>query len=147
MYDTHRSRPKLAPAQKEARMTRLVIDVPMMYADHHVVEVRRLLLEDSGVETVNASSAFHVVEVNFDPDKVSEDALRGKLDSAGYAAGLDGPVESGQPAIGRDGDAYFRHTAAYESVGTVLSFGQEIVSTGRPLWPCPGMTPTPTMDE
>ena len=128
-------------------MTRLVIDVPMMYADHHVTEIRRLLLEDSGVGTVNASSAFHVVEVTFDPDKTSEDALRSKLDSAGYAAGLDGPLESGQPAVGRDGDAYFRHTAAYESVGTVVSFGQEIVSTGRPLWPCPGMTPSPTMDE
>lgn len=128
-------------------MNRFVVDVPMMYADHHVVEVRRLLLEDSGVETVNASSAFHVVEVTFDPEKTTEDALRGKIDSAGYSAALGGPVESGQPAIGRDGDAYFRHTAAYESVGTVLSFGQEIVSTGRPLWPCPGMTPTPTMDE
>jgi copper chaperone CopZ len=128
-------------------MNRLVIDVPMMYADHHVVEVRRLLLEDSGVGTVNASSAFHVVEVSFDPEKTSEDALRNKLKEAGYTGELVVPLESGQPAIGRDGDAYFRHTAAYESVGTVISFGQEIVSSGRPLWPCPGMGPSQTMDE
>ena len=128
-------------------MKRFVIDVPTMYADHHVVEVRRILLEDSGVGSVNASSAFHVVEVAFDPDKTSEDALRSKLEVAGYTGELQVPLESGQPAIGRDGDAYFRHTAAYESVGTVISFGQEIVSSGRPLWPCPGMTPAQTMDE
>jgi copper chaperone CopZ len=137
----------LAPVRKEEPVNRLVIDVPTMYADHHVTEVRRLLLEDSCVATVNASSAFHVVEVNFDPEKTSEDALREKLDAAGYTAELDVPLESGQPAVCRDGDAYFRHTAAYESVGTVLSFGQEIVSTGRPLWPCPGMTPAPAIDE
>jgi copper chaperone CopZ len=128
-------------------MNRVVFDVPMMYADHHVVEVRRILLEDSGVGTVNASSAFHVVEVSFDPDKTSEEALRSKLDEAGYTGDLEIPSESGQPAIGRNGDAYFRHTAAYESVGTVISFGQEIASAGRPLWPCPGMAPAQSMDE
>ncbi len=128
-------------------MKRLVIDVPMMFADHHVVEVRRLLLEDPGVDTVNASSAFHVVEVGFDPDKTTEDALRAKLDAAGYTADLQVPLESGQPAVGRDGDAYFRHSAAYESVGTVISFGQEIATSGRPLWPCPGMAPVAKMEE
>jgi copper chaperone CopZ len=128
-------------------MKRVVFDVPMMYADHHVVEVRRILLEDPGVDGVNASSAFHVVEVSFDPEKTSEEALRSKLDDAGYTGELQVPSESGQPAIGRNGDAYFRHTAAYESVGTVISFGQEIVSSGRPLWPCPGMAPAPAMDE
>jgi len=128
-------------------MKRLAIDVPMMYADHHVVEVRRILLEDSGVDSVNASSAFHVVEVSFDPDKTSEEALRNKLDEAGYTGELQVPSESGQPTVGRNGDAYFRHTAAYESVGTVISFGQEIVSSGRPLWPCPGMAPAQEMDE
>jgi len=128
-------------------MKRLVIDVPMMYADHHVIAVRHLLLEDSGVETVNASSAFHVVEVSFDPDKTTEEALRAKVGAAGYTAELEGPLESGKPTIGRDGDAYFRHSAAYESVGTVLSFGQEIVSSGRPLWPCPGMGPAHQIDE
>jgi hypothetical protein len=128
-------------------MKRLVIDVPMMFADHHVVEVRRLLLEDPGVDTVNASSAFHVVEVGFDPDKTTEDALRAKLGAAGYTADLQVPLESGQPAVGRDGDAYFRHSAAYESVGTVISFGQEIATSGRPLWPCPGMAPAAKMEE
>ena len=29
-----------------------------LYADHHVIEVRRILLEVPGVDTVDASSAF-----------------------------------------------------------------------------------------
>ena len=37
-----------------------------MYGDHHVVEVRRLLLEMPGVTDVYASSSFQVVEVAFD---------------------------------------------------------------------------------
>lgn len=128
-------------------MNRLVLDVPSMYADHHVVEVRRLLLEDPGVDTVNASSAFHVVEIGFDSEKTSEDALRSKLEEAGYSRDLEVPVESGKPAVGYDGDTYFRHSAAYESAGPVVSFGQEIAAPGRPLWACPGMGPAPTMDE
>ena len=128
-------------------MNRLAVEVPAMYADHHVVEVRRILFEDPGVDTVNASSAFHVVEISFDPEKTSEDTLREKLDEAGYLGDLQVPVESGNPAVGYDGDTYFRHTAAFESAGAVVSFGQDIVAPGRPLWACPGMGPAPTMDE
>ena len=128
-------------------MSRLVLDLPAMYADHHVKEVRRILFELSGVENVNASSAFHVLEVEFAPDKTSEDALTEKLDRAGYLGALFVPAESGEPAVGRDGTTYFRHSAAYESAGTPVSFGQEIAFAGRPLWPCPGMGPIPTMDD
>ena len=96
---------------------RLVIDVPTMYADHHVIEVRRLLLEEPAVDEVNASSAFHAVEVSFDPEKVSEDELRAKLDEAGYTAELDVPLESGLPAVGHDGDVFFRHTALQSHPG------------------------------
>ena len=41
--------------------------LPAMYADHHVVEVRRILLEMPGVQDVYASSAFQVADVTFDP--------------------------------------------------------------------------------
>ncbi len=118
-----------------------------MYADHHVVEVRRLLFEVPGVETVDASSAFQVVEIEYDPEKTSEDLLNQTLDAAGYLGDLSLPTESGQPAVGRDETTYFRHSAAYESSGTPVSFGQDIIGVGRPLWPCPGMGPGPTMDD
>jgi copper chaperone CopZ len=128
-------------------MTSLVVDVPAMYADHHVVEVRRILSEISGVEAVDASSAFHLVEIRYDPEKTSEDVLTQALDGAGYLGELPVPSESGEPAVGRESTTFFRHTAAVETAGNVVSFGQEIAHTGRPLWPCPGMGPAPKIDE
>ncbi len=128
-------------------MTSVTIDVPAMYADHHVVEVRRILFEVPGVEAVDASSAFQVVKIEYDPEKTSEDILKQALDKNGYLGDLQVPMESGKPAVGSDGDTYFRHTAAYEAAGTTISFGQEIAASGRPLWPCPGMGPAPTKDE
>ncbi len=127
-------------------MMSLEVAVPAMYADHHVVEVRRILFEIPGVETIHASSAFQVVEIEYDPEKASEDALKEALSGAGYIGELPMPTESGEPAVGRDSTTYFRHTAAVETAGNVVSFGQEITATGRPLWPCPGMTRI-TMDE
>ena len=61
--------------------------------------------------------------------------------------GLQVAMESGEPAVGSDGETYFRHTAAYEAAGTTISFGQEIAASKRPLWPCPGMSPARKMDE
>jgi len=127
-------------------MTSVALDVPAMYADHHVVEVRRILSGIPGVETINASSAFQVVRVEFDPEKTSEEALRQQLDEVGYFNDLPGPAETGEPAAGREG-TYFRHSAAYESAGTAVAFQQDIGTTGRPLWPCPGLGPVPTMDD
>ena len=131
----------------EDDMTSVVIDLPAMYADHHVVEVRRILFEVPGVEEVDASSAFQVVKIEYDPDKTSEDIIKQILDQNGYLGDLPVPRESGKPAVGSDGDTYFRHTAAYEAAGTTISFGQEIATSKRPLWPCPGMSPAPKTDE
>jgi len=128
-------------------MKSLEVAVPTMYADHHVIEVRRILFEIPGVETIDASAAFQVVEIGFDPDKTSEDVLRQTLDEAGYLGELPIPTESGEPAVGRDGTTYFRHTASIEPSGSDISFGQEIISVGRPLWPCPGMGTGPPADE
>ena len=128
-------------------MTSLQVALPAMYADHHVVEVRKILFEIAGVEAIDASAAFHAVEIDYDPEKTSEEALRSALDQAGYLGGLTTPTETGQPAVGRDATTYFRHTAAVEAAGSVISFGQEIVTAGRPLWPCPGMGTSRPMDE
>jgi copper chaperone CopZ len=133
---------------REGDMTSVVIDVPVMYADHHVVEVRRILFEIPGVEEVNASSAFQVVKVEYDPDKTSKDIISQILAKNGYLGDLEVPQESGKPAVGSDGDTYFRHTAAYEAAGMTISFGQEIARSKNPLSPCPGMgAPQRRLDE
>jgi copper chaperone CopZ len=131
----------------EDAMTSVTIDLPLMYADHHVVEVRRILFEVPGVNELDASRAFQVVKIEYDPEKTSEDILKQVLDKNGYLGDLEVPVESGKPAVGSDEKTYFRHTAAYGSTGTVISFEQETAASRRPLWPCPGMSPTPKMDD
>lgn len=129
-------------------METLTIDLPAMYGDHHVVEVRRLLLEMPGVEDVYASSSFQVAEVTFDPKKVKPDAIKTALGEAGYLEEPAMPTETGIATYWEDGhDTYFRHTAAYEQTKEVVSFAQSVGYTGRPLWPCPGMGVIPTANE
>ena len=127
--------------QKETNMQKVLFDVPTMYGDHHVLEVRRILFETRGVEDVNASSCFQTVEVSFDPDKVREEEVRARLDEAGYLDELLVPVESELPAQeARDnGGAYFRHTTAFEQTKQVVNFAQTVTYSGRPLWSCPGI--------
>jgi len=133
-------------AQEEVNMDKFAIDVPAMYGDHHVVEVRKILLRLPGVDDVYASSAFHVVEVSYDPTSISPEAIKAKLAEAGYLGELPLPVETGQPVSQdseRDKDIFFRHTAAFEQTKEV-SFGQNVSNTSRALWPCPGIGPVPT---
>ena len=129
-------------------METTTFELPAMYADHHVLEVRRILLETPGVEDVYASSAFHVVEVTFDPEKTDVGALVEALDKAGYAQELPVAMETGVPVTESNGNpVYFRHTAAYEQTSQVVGFEQAVETPTKPLWPCPGMGPIRTMDE
>jgi len=68
-------------------MEALTLDLPSMYADHHVVAVREALATVSGVEDVVASSAQKRVSLSYDPDKVKPDAIAAKLKEAGYGVG------------------------------------------------------------
>ena len=124
------------------------ISVPAMYADHHVKEVRRILLELPGVEDVYASSAFKIVEVTYDPEQTSLEAIESALDQAGYLGELPIPQESGKAVTEANGEGtYFRHTAAYAQTDQTVGFGQEVVIPSRPLWPCPGIGVIRTMEE
>ena len=129
-------------------MEKKTFELPAMYADHHVVEVRRLLLEIPGVQDVYASSAFKVADVTFDPDKVSEDEITSKLTEAGYLGDFAILQEAGIPATSKNGDGvYFRHTEVYENMKETIGFAQEVSYVGRPLWPCPGMGVIQTVEE
>lgn len=121
-------------------MEKVTIEVPTMYGDHHVLEVRRLLLEMPGVEEVYASSCFHVVEVTYDPGKVTAEQLYARLEEAGYTDELPVPVEvAAAPYQGNGKNGLFRHSQVYENTRQVVSFARNVPYSGRPLWPCPGM--------
>jgi len=116
-------------------------DTPALYGDHHVVEVKRILLEIPGVEEVYASSAFHVVEVTFDADKVKEDVIKNKLDESGYLGEWTLPMEADASTYLQSdrSQSFFRHTASFDSAKETVSFGQNVSFSGRPLWNCPGI--------
>ena len=129
-------------------MEKKSFELPAMYADHHVVEVRRLLLETSGVKDVYASSAFQVADVTYDPDVVSESEIAEKLAETGYLGEFGVVAESGKPAVSSNGDeTFFRHTEVYEQTKGTIGFSQEVGFVGRPLWPCPGLGVINTMEE
>ena len=121
-------------------------EAPALYGDHHVSEVRRILLEIAGVSEVYASSAFQTIEVTFDSAKVKAEQIEARLQEAGYLGEIPMLVESGIAVERREGDGVFRHTATYETVKSTVSFAQRVNYSGRPLWPCPGLGPV-KMDE
>ena len=114
-------------------------EAPALYADHHVSEVRRILLELTGVSDVYASSAFQVIEVIFDPEKIKAEQIETRLQEAGYLGDMPLLTEPGTATVKKDGDGAFRHTAVYETIKGTVSFAQRVNYSGRPLWPCPGM--------
>jgi copper chaperone CopZ len=127
----------------------LSLELPAMYGDHHVVEVRRLLFEMPGVEDVYASSGFHTAEITYDPDKVNAEEIKVKLDEAGYIGDLLIPEEvaAESAATGNGRKGFFRHSQTFESTNHIMGFGQKVNMEGRPLWPCPGILPLNGMDE
>jgi len=115
-------------------------EAPALYGDHHVTEVRRILLEMEGVKDVYASSAFRIVQVTYDKKKINDLQISVKLDEAGYLGEWTMPIESGVAVQQEEGEKpHFRHTTTYETTKGTVSFAQRVNYQGRPLWPCPGM--------
>lgn len=90
-------------------MTKTVVSLPTMYADHHVTAVRRLLLAHPGVQGVVASSAFLQAEIEYDPGAMSSAEIRRVLAEAGYPEG-----DGASPALPR---ANGRGDLAWERLG------------------------------
>ncbi len=114
-------------------------ETPALYGDHHVSEVRRILLELTGVSEVYASSAFQIIEVKYDPAKIKIEQISACLEDAGYLGEVPMLIETGIAVEKIGGDHFFRHTAVYETIKGTVSFAQRVDYSGRPLWPCPGM--------
>jgi copper chaperone CopZ len=120
-------------------MESLNLELPALFADHHVIEVRRILAELPGVRDVYASSAFRMIEVEYDPDQTPADEIQRVLRDAGYFEAPATPVEFGAEQNGEGPRPFFRHSTAYAQAGQTVSFAQTVQFDGRPLWPCPGL--------
>ena len=79
-------------------MEKVVLEVPTLWADHHVLKVRDALVNLEGVEDVYASSAWKQVLVAYDPAKTDRAAIEKALAEAGYPVGEGGPPMLAQAA-------------------------------------------------
>jgi copper chaperone CopZ len=122
-------------------------EAPALYGDHHVTEVRRILLELEGVMDVYASSAFQIIEVKYDPAKIKAEQISARLEEAAYLGEMPMLIETGIAVEKKEGDNFFRHTAVYETLKGTVSFAQRVDHNGRPLWPCPGLGAVKMTDE
>ena len=125
-------------------MQKSTFNTPALFGDHHVTEVRRMLFASPGVKDVYASSAFQVVEVEFDENLVTHNALLKILEDAGYLGQIPMMVETGEAA---EMNSVFRNTATYVTMKKTVSFAQKAPYSGRPLWNCPGMGVIKKMDD
>lgn len=74
------------PFQKEeaARVNRLILEIPKLYGDHHVVPIQQLLANRPGIEKVWISPAHRCVQIDFSPENVDADQIRAWLVDGGY---------------------------------------------------------------
>lgn len=87
-------------------MNVLNVDLPAMWADHHVLHVREALLAIEGVAEVKASAARRKVAVEFDEALTSPDSIRAALEKAGYSL-EEIPSEAAFPKRHEDGSEWF----------------------------------------
>ncbi len=125
-------------------MQKSTFNTPALFGDHHVTEVRRMLLSVPGVRDVYASSAFQIVQVEFDDQQVKHEDLLRVLENSGYLGEIQMVMES---SVAMESESAFRTTATYATVKKTVSFSQKTPYAGRPLWNCPGMGVVKKMDE
>ena len=82
-------------------MEKVILEVPTLWADHHVLKVRDVLTNLEGVDGVYASSGWKQVLVNYDAAETNPAAIEKALAEAGY------PVGEGEiPALVQPGKAH-----------------------------------------
>ncbi len=68
-------------------MKELTLTLPAMWADHHVLAVRKVLADTPGIGAVKASARDFTLRVAFDPATISAEAIVAELAAAGYVEG------------------------------------------------------------
>jgi copper chaperone CopZ len=87
-------------------MSKLTLNLPTMYADHHVLRVRSALVSLSGVTAVVASAARKQVTVDYDEAATSPQDIIRELAASGYSPDQNLPL-SVLPKSTDDRSAWF----------------------------------------
>ena len=84
-------------------MEKTVLNLPTLYADHHVMILRETLLAMEGVSEAYVSSAWKQAVITYDPGKTDAAAIEAAVVAAGYPVGeAELPVLVERESIGRD---------------------------------------------
>jgi copper chaperone CopZ len=68
-------------------MEQLALNVPGMWADHHVIAVRGLFREAEGIEVAGASARDATLLLEYDPARTDPQSIAAQLAEAGYDVG------------------------------------------------------------
>ncbi|MBN1135385.1 MAG: heavy-metal-associated domain-containing protein [Anaerolineae bacterium] len=85
-------------------MEKITFSIPTLWADHHVLAVRRALGQVTGVVEVTASALYQDVRIKYDPTSVTPDALSGALAQAGYQIAAAPSLPAHPPRIDDSSD-------------------------------------------
>jgi len=77
-------------------MEELVLALPGLWADHHVLAVRDLLEQDEAVQIVAVSALDRSVTLTFDPARTDAAKIAALLEQGGYETGA---AEESAPAL------------------------------------------------
>ncbi len=80
-------------------MKKIVLEIPLMFGDHHVLAVRSALTGFKGIEELYVSSAWKQLMISFDPNKTKQSDIEQALADAGF------PVGGGEPPVLVETDA------------------------------------------
>ncbi|MDI7274667.1 MAG: heavy-metal-associated domain-containing protein [Anaerolineae bacterium] len=90
-------------------MEQMTLRIPRMWADHHVLAVRRALV-GIGLQEIEASSGRRLVRLSYDPAAVERGQILSALAEAGYTPAEE--VEFQQPLPSKEpGSAWFTQDA------------------------------------
>lgn len=111
-------------------MEKLILELPMMYGDHHAVEVRNILGALRGVSEIRASSARQKIELEYDAGKISADAIKEALKARGYT-----PEPPNLPPVSPRTKFITGYAAG---PGAVEQFVERLPAWDGGFGPCPG---------
>ena len=93
--------------------------VPDLWADHHVINARKVLVGAPGVASVYASSAFKEIAVEYDGKATTPDQLAKLLAEAGYPPATGIEPEDGKVVYG-EFDAMWRERGSRATTTNAL---------------------------
>lgn len=68
-------------------MNQLILEMPTMYADHHVLKVKNALEGLDGIEETYASSAWKKLMISYEEKTIKPAEIEEALSKAGYPPG------------------------------------------------------------